>query len=169
MGFIMFVARKTQLQNKQNDVSFQLTSITNKLDHYKDLGAILSQDSVKLDDIASISPSLFSFGLGRLQGIDSAAAQRADMEMNMAMQSGMFGPNPDPQLQMITRQKMYENARKEFQRQLARELNEVEKDLQNKKTRLDTELTMIQQELQSLDQHIASGIKSQIGGYGLQG
>ena len=48
-------------------------------------------------------------------------------------------------------------------------LNEEEKSLQAKKTRLEALDAEIQQELQGMDQKIAGGIKSSISTYGLQG
>ena len=64
---------------------------------------------------------------------------------------------------------MYENARKELQKQLRARLNEEEKSLQSRKTRLDAELTIVQQELEKMDQQIGRGIKNQLSSYGLQG
>ena len=69
----------------------------------------------------------------------------------------------------ITRQKMYENARQEIQKELKIRLNQEEKTMQARKTRLEAEYAAIQQQLQGLDQSIAAGIKSQFGGYTLQG
>ena len=169
MGFIMALARKIQLQNKQTDVSFQLTSICNQLSDLKDFGSILAQDRVQITDIAAMPSSLFSLGLMNLTSLDNAAAQRAEAEFAMALNSGAFGPNPDPQTQMIAKQKMYENARKEVQKILTRQLNDKEKDLQNKKARLDADLNIIQQQLQSMDKMIAQGIQTQIGTFGVQG
>ncbi len=169
MGFIMFLARKIQLEHEQNNVQFQLTSISNKLQDYTNYVSILSSDSVQMADMASIPTTLFSQGLFELGNAHNQAVQIANAQMGQAQSSGMFGQNPNPQMMNITYQKLYENARKQIQKQLQARMNEEEKQLQTKKTMLDTRLTMITKELESLDQHIGSGIKSQISNYGLQG
>ena len=97
------------------------------------------------------------------------ALQISNAQFGQAMGSGMFGNNQNVQIQEVAKQKMYENARKQIQKQLAMKLNEEEKSLQAKKTRLEALDAEIQQELQGMDQKIAGGIKSSISTYGLQG
>lgn len=169
MGFLMFLARKISLQNQDNDIQYQLTTINNKLQDYTNYASILSQDSVSLSDISALPSSLFAQGMADLTNAHYQAMQISNTQFGQAMSSGMFGNNQNVQIQEVARQKMYENARKQIQKQLSMKLNEEEKSLQAKKTRLEALDAEIQQELQGMDQKIAGGIKSSISTYGLQG
>lgn len=169
MGFLVAFTRKIQLQNRDNDIQFQLGTISAKLQDLTSFASILSQDSVNLSDIAAIPASLFGDGFAYLQNAHNRALQMSDQMFNAAASSGMFGDASNQMVMEITRQKMYENARKEIQKELKIKLNEEEKHLQSRKTRLETEDAEIQQQLQGIDQRIAAGIKSSFGGYTLQG
>ncbi|MCR5266502.1 MAG: OmpH family outer membrane protein [Cyanobacteria bacterium RUI128] len=170
MGFLMLLARKIQLQNNLHDVQYQQTTVSNQLEDLTKYSSILSQDSIGIGDISTLPCSVFGDALYELQNIHNAASQIAGNEMNQAISSGMFGANASQQAQFIAHQKMYENARKQIQKQLQAKLNEKEKELQNKSTRLKALGEEYQAELQGMDQQISSGIKSQIGGgFGMQG
>ena len=168
MGFLMFLSRKISLQHQENNIQYQLTTINNKLNDYTSYASILAQDSVSLSDISSLPSSLFAQGMMDLQGAHFQALHISNNQFGQAINSGMFDPN-NMQMMQIAQQKMYENARKQIQRQLQMKLNEEEKSLQAKKTRLEALDAQIQQELQALDQRIAGGVKSSISTYGLQG
>lgn len=168
MGFLMFLSRKINLQNQENDISYQLTALNAKLNDLTKYASILQQDSVSLADMANIPASIFGQGLQELSMINNQAGQIAGAQMGQAIGSGMFPVN-NQNLQMIAHQKMYENARKELQKKLAARLNEEEKSMTARKTRLETQLTAIQQESQACTQQIGNGIKNQISTFGLQG
>jgi hypothetical protein len=168
MGFLMFLSRKIQLQNKESDISYQLTALNSKLEDYTKYASILQQDSISLSDIADMPSSLFSQGLTQLTAMNQQAAQIAGNQMAQAQSSGIFGTN-DQNMQIIAQQKMYENARAQLQKKLAAQLNEEEKSMTAKKTRLETELTEVQQEEQACTQQIANGVKNQISTFGLNG
>jgi len=168
MGFIMFLARKMQLNNQKSNYEYQLMSITNKLQDYTQFASILSQDSISMSDIASLPTSLFMTGMAELGQAHNMASNIAMNQYNMAMGSGMFGNMQNQNVQIILQQKLYENARRELQKQLRARMNEEEKSLQNQKDRLTTQIAVIEKELESMDQKIAGGIKNQVAGYGLQ-
>lgn len=169
MAFLMFLSRKISLQNQDNDIQYQLSTINSKLQDYTSYASILSQDSVSMTDIASMPSSLFSQGMADLTNAHYQALQISGNQYSQAVSSGMFGQTDNQYIQQVAQQKMYENARKQIQKQIQARLNEEEKSLQAKKTRLEALDAEIQQELQALDQRIASGIKSSISTYGLQG
>lgn len=169
MGFLMFLARKISLQNQDNDIQYQLSAVNSKLQEYTSYASILSQDSISLSDISSLPSSLFTQGMADLSNAHYQALQISNNQFGQAMSSGMFGQGGNQYIQQIAHQKMYENARKQIQKQLQARLNEEEKSLQAKKTRLEALDAQIQQELQAMDSRIANGVKSSISTYGLQG
>ena len=168
MGFLMFLSRKINLQNQENDITYQLTALNQKLNDLTKYASILQQDSISIADMADMPASIFGQGLQQLSYINNQAAQMAGAGMSQAMGTGMFTAD-NQNMQIIAQQKMYENARKQLQKQLAAKLNEEVKSMTAKKTRLETQLTEIQQEAQACTQQIGNGIKNQISGFGLQG
>ena len=168
MGFLMFLSRKINLINEENDLSYQLTALNAKLSDLTKYASILQQDSISIADMANIPASIFGQGLQQLSYINNQAAQIAGMEMSQAMGSGMFPAN-NQNIQIIAQQKMYENARKQLQKQLAAKLNEEEKSMTARKTRIETQLEAIRQEAQACTQQIGNGIKNQVSSFGLQG
>lgn len=169
MGFLMFLARKIQLEHQQNNIQYQLMGINSKLNNLTDYAAILAQDSVSATDIASLPTSLFSSGMAELTNAHYQALQISSAQYNQAMASGMFGQNVDPFIAQITQQKMYENARKQIQKQLQAKYNEEEKALQAKKTRLEAHAKQIELALQGIDQQISTGIQGTMSSFGLKG
>jgi len=169
MGFLVFLARKMTLQQRENNYRFQLDGLNQKLEDLTDYVSILSQDSVSATDLATIPSSLFSQGLSELTNAHLMASQIAEQQFNEAMASnGLYGQGNNPYIAELTKQKLYENARVQIQKQIRARMNEEEKSLQNKKLRLETQLKQIETELQAMDQNIASGIKNQISTFGLQ-
>jgi len=162
------MARKQHLQAESDNISFQLLKINQKMNDLSSYASILSQDAVSLEDIGAIPTSLFGQGLYDLQNFHNQALATANNEFAMANSSGVFGQNPNQYIQQIAHQKMYENARKQIQKSLTIRLNEQEKSLKNEKTRLEARDTMINKELESMDQKISQGIQSSISGYGLR-
>ena len=165
----MFLARKISLQHRENNINFQLVGIDQKLNDLTDYVSILSQDSISATDLATIPTSLFSQGMLELTNAHYMATQIAGQQFNEAVAAnGLYGQANNPYIVQLTQQKLYENARKQIQKQLQARMNEEEKALQNKKTRLETQLKQIQTELQAMDQNIANGIKNQVSTFGIQ-
>ena len=162
------LARKIQLEDRKNDVEYQLMSISQKLNDLTSFASILSQDSISAADMASIPSSLFMQGMGELANAHMYAEQQAQNNFNVAMSSGMFGENTDPYVQNLTMQKMYEDARRQYQKMLSAKLNEEEKSIQAKKARLDAQLAEIESELRGVEQRESKDVESSgIGRYGL--
>ena len=101
MGFLMFLSRKISLQHRESDLTYQLTSISSKLQDYTRFASILSQDTITLNDISDMPASIFQNGLANLNYINGAAAQIAQQNMAQAAGTGMFGGNQN--LQMMKR------------------------------------------------------------------
>ena len=169
MGFLMFLARKYSLIQRQNGINYQLMSINQQLNDYTDYVSILSQDSIDATDLANLPTSLFSQGLSDLTNATLAANQMASQQFNQAMAAnGLFGQANNQYIVQLTQQKLKENAFKQIQKQLQIRANQAEKKLGMKKVRLEAQLKEVETELQTIDQQIAGGIKAQISTFGLQ-
>ena len=168
MGFLMMLARKIQLQDRKNNLEYQITALNTKKDELISYASILSQDSVSLSDISSLPSSLFSQGMAELTNAHYQALQISQAQFSQAMASGMFGAGGNPQIEQITQQKMYENARKQIQKQLQVKLNEQEKAAAAKAARLQAQLSQIEKELEHVDEREAKDIQNSVCSYGLR-
>ena len=168
MGFLMMLARQIQLQDRKNNLEFQITKLNEQKDEMISYASILAQDSVTLSDISSLPSSLFSQGMTELMNAHYQAMNISQAQFAQAMSSGMFGDGSNVQLQQIAQQKMYENARKQIQKMMQMKLNEQEKKTAAKAARLQAELTQIEQELQAVSEREAKDIQTSTCTYGLR-
>ena len=168
MGILMMLARKMQLQDTKNNLEYQITALNTKKEDLIKYSSILAQDSISAVDIASIPPSLFMQGMGELAGGHMYAEQVAQNNFNQAMSSGLFGDGSDPYVQNLTMQKMYEDARKEYQKMISAKLNEQEKAAAAKATRLQALLSNTEKELEFVDQRLAKDAETSVSGYGIR-
>jgi len=169
MGFLLMLSRKIQLEDRLNNLEYQMTNLNAKLGDLTSFSSILAQDSVSLGDIANIPSSLFGQAMGELANADMFARQAADNNFNMAMSSGMFGQIDDPNVQAITWQKMYEDGRKQYQKMLQAKMNEEEKSMKAKQTRLQAQIDLTTKEIEKVEQRESQDIEKAVGGYGLRG
>lgn len=168
MGFLMMFARKIQLQQKVNNLEFQINALNQRKDEMISYASILSQDSVNLSDISSLPASLFCQGMNDLMGAHYQALNMSQAQFAQAMSSGMFGDGSNVQIQQIAQQKMYENARKQIQKQLQMRLNEQEKAASAKATRLQAELTLAEQQLQAVEERLGKNAQNSVCTFGLR-
>lgn len=165
----MFLARKMTLQQRSNNINYQLMAIDQELNRYTDYVSILSQDSIDITDLAGLPTSLFSQGLSDLSQAVYAANQIAGQQFQQAVATtGLYGQANNQYVVQLTQQKLKENAFEHIKKQLQMRANEAEKKLGMKKARLETQQKEIETELQAMDQNIANGIKAQISTFGLQ-
>ena len=73
-----------------------------------------------------------------------------------------------PQMQQIAYMKAYEQAREQIKKRIMAQLNEREKQLEMKKTKLESQLAAIEEEEKATTQRIQAGVQSQVSHYGLQ-
>ena len=172
MGMLLMTFRKMHLIQKKNNIEFQLTDLNQKLMDYQSLSTALANDSASLTDIASIPPSLFGSGINSLMMAHGAATQYANQAMGYMMSNGgsifaQFGDKA-PYMQQIAYMKAYEQGREQYKKRLMAQLNEKEKEMELKKTKLEAQLAQVEEEEKATTQRIQSGIQSQVSHYGLQ-
>lgn len=168
MGFLLMLSRKIQLQDKLNNLEYQVTTLNAQLGDLTTYCSILAQDSVSLGDLANIPSSLFGQAMGHLANADMFAQQVAQNNFNQAMSSGLFGQADNPYVQQITMQKMYEDGRKQYQKQLMALLNEQEKSKKQTVARLQAQIELTQKELEKVEQREAQDAEKSVCGYGLR-
>jgi len=170
MGCLLMLYRKMNLIQEQNDVQYQLVELNQKLTDYQSLSAALSNDSTSIADVATIPASLFGVGIDSMQMAHNQATQYANSAYAAASGQGIFnqaGMNTQ-QMMQIAYMKMYEQGRQEVKKRQEAALNEKEKQVTMKKTKLEVLDASISEELKAMDGKIQSGIQQSVSHYGLQ-
>ena len=170
MGMLLMMFRKMHLIQKKNNIEFQLTDLNQKLMDYQSLSAALANDSTSITDLASIPPSLFGSGLNTLMMAHYASDQYAQQAMGYMNSNSIFTQFGDnaPYMQKLAYMKAYEKAQEQYKKRIMAQLNEKEKQMELKKTKLEALLAQIEEEEKSTTQRIQSGVQSQVSHYGLQ-
>ncbi len=170
MGMLLMMFRKMHLIQKKNNIEFQLTDLNQKLMDYQSLSAALANDSTSITDLASIPPSLFGSGLNTLMMAHYASDQYAQQAMGYMNSNSIFTQFGDnaPYMQRLAYMKAYEKAQEQYKKRIMAQLNEKEKQMELKKTKLEALLAQIEEEEKATTQRVQSGIQSQVSHYGLQ-
>ena len=170
MGMLLMMFRKMHLIQKKNNIEFQLTDLNQKLMDYQSLSAALANDSTSITDLASIPPSLFGSGLNTLMMAHYASDQYAQQAMGYMNSNSIFTQFGDnaPYMQKLAYMKAYEKAQEQYKKRIMAQLNEKEKQMELKKTKLEALLAQIEEEEKATTQRVQSGIQSQVSHYGLQ-
>ena len=171
MGMLLMMFRKLNLIQRKNNIEFQLTDANQQLLDYQNTSSALSNDSVSITDLASVSPSLFGPTLNHLMMAHGAATQYAEQSMAYMNSNSIFQQYGDqaPQMQQIAYMKAYESAREQVKKRIMAQLNQKEKQLEMKKTRLETQLAAIEKEEEGVSQRLQKGVEHQVAHYGLGG
>ena len=137
--------------------------------YYLKTDFLKSNDSVSITDLASVSPSLFGSTLNELSMAHGAATQYTEQSMAYMNSNSIFQQYGDqaPQMQQIAYMKAYESAREQIKKRIMAELNQKEKQLEMKKTRLETQLAAIEKEEEGVSQRLQKGVEHQVAHYGL--
>ena len=72
-------------------------------------------------------------------------------------------------MQQIAYMKAYEQGREQIKKRIQAQLNEKEKQIQMKKTKLEAQLACIEEELKGISQRLPQEVSNSISHYGLQG
>lgn len=169
MGILLMTYRKLNLLQQQNDYEYQLEQLNQKLMDYQSMSSTLANDSVSMTDVASMPASLFGVGIDSMMLAHNQATQYAGSAYQAAASQGIFGQAGmnTPQMQQIAYMKFYEQGRQEAKKRQEAALNEKEKQIQIKKTKLEALLESTKEELQSMNGIMQNDIKSSVSHYGL--
>ena len=170
MGMLLMMFRKLNLIQRKNNIEFQLTDANQQLLDYQNTAAALSNDSVSITDLASVSPSLFGPTLNHLMIAHGEATQYAEQTMMYLNSNSIFQQYGDqaPQMQQIAYMKAYESAREQAKKRIMAQLNQKEKQMEMKVKKLETQLAAIEEEEKATTQRLQNAIPNQVSHYGLQ-
>ena len=165
MAILMFTARKHDLVSQQFRYQARLQELTRKLSDLQQYAANIADGSVSMFDMMNTPSSMFGRSMMYMNYSHNMAVQNAQMNyMGMQPMIAQQIAQMDPQSQMMyqqwIQQNLYKQERERFAKIEAKLLNEQEKEIMQEKEKIESQLKMIEAELQSVRQAEEAGIKA---------
>ena len=141
--------------HRRNDVNYRLMELTRKLSDLQQYSANIADGSVSMSDMMNTPGSMFGRQMMFMNYAHNAALFGA--QQNMAMMQPQIAMQmqqmPDPNMQMMYRnwifQNLYKQQREQVAKQEAKLLNAQEKEIEKEKAKLETQLKLLEQEYQA--------------------
>ena len=157
MSLLIFAYRKLDITRQKSDLNYRLMQLTQKLSDLQQYAANIADGSVSMSDMLNTPGTMFGRQMMYMQYAHNGALFGAQQKMAMmqpmiAMQMQQMGNNPAYQ-QMYQNwifNSLYEQERQRMGKQEQKLLNEQEKQIQAEKLKLETQLKMLDQELEAL-------------------
>lgn len=156
MSLLVFAYRKIDINRRLLDANYRLTEISKKLMDLQQYAANIADGSVSTSDMVNTPSSQFGRQLMYMQyshntALFGAQQKMAMMQPSLAMQMQQM---PNPQYQQMYQQwvfnNMYNQERERIGKQEQKLLNEQEKQMTAEKQKIETQVKLLEQELQSV-------------------
>lgn len=158
MSLLIFAYRKLDINRQRSDLNYRLMEITKKLSDLQQYASNIADGSVSMSDMMNTPASMFGRQLMYMQyahnGALFGAQQKMAMMQPMIMQQMQQMPNPQYQAmyQQWIFKNLYNQERERMGQQEQKLLNEQEKQIQAEKTKIETQLKLLDQEYDSCKQ-----------------
>lgn len=166
MSLLIFAYRKLDITRQKSDLNFRLMQITQKLSDLQQYASNIADGSVSMSDMLNTPSSMFGRQLMYMQyahngALFGAQQKMALMQPQIAMQMQAMGNNPQYQqmYQQWIFRSLYAQERERMGKQEQKLLNEQEKQIQAEKMKIETQLKMLDQELESVKQGEDAAVK----------
>lgn len=165
MGLLIFAYRKLDIIHRKNELQYRLMNLTRKLSDLQQYAANIADGSVSMNDMMNTPSSMFGRQMMFMQYAHNGALFGAKQKFGMmqpmiAMQMQQM---QDPNMQMMYQQwifkNLYDQERERMGKQEAKLLNEQEKQIQQEKVKLETQLKLLEQEYEACKQGEENEIK----------
>ena len=165
MGLLIFAYRKLDIIHRKNELQYRLMNLTRKLSDLQQYAANIADGSVSMNDMMNTPSSMFGRQMMFMQYAHNGALFSAQQKFGMmqpmiAMQMQQM---QDPNMQMMYQQwifkNLYDQERERMGKQEAKLLNEQEKQIQQEKVKLETQLKLLEQEYEACKQGEENEIK----------
>ncbi len=165
MSLLIFAYRKLDIMHQKSDLNYRLMNLTRKLSDLQQYASNIADGSVSMSDMMNTPGSMFGRQLMYMQYAHNGAlfgAQQnyAMMQPQIAMQMQQI---QDPNMQMMYQQwifkNLYDQQREKIAKHEAKLLNEQEKEIQAEKAKIETQLKLLDQELESCKEGEKSAIE----------
>lgn len=158
MSLLIFAYRKLDIMQRKSDLNYRLMNLTRKLSDLQQYAANIGDGSVSMSDMMNTPGSMFGRQLMYMQYAHNTALFGAQQQMQMmqpqiAMQmSQMQDPNMQAMYQQWIFKNLYDQQREQIGKQESKLLNEQEKQIQAEKAKIETQLKLLDQELEACKQ-----------------
>lgn len=165
MAILMFIARKHDLIHQQYLYQKKLQDITRKISDMQQYAANIADGTVSMYDMMNTPSSMFGRTMMYMNYSHNMAVQNAQMNFMgmqpmLTQQMTQMDPNSQMMYQNWIQQSLYKQERERMAKIEAKLLNQQEKEMMQEKTKIEAQLKMIEQELESVKQAEESGIKA---------
>ena len=157
MSLLIFAYRKLDITRQKSDLNYRLMQLTQRLSDLQQYASNIADGSVSMSDMLNTPGSMFGRQMMYMQYAHNGALFGAQQKMAMmqpmiAMQMQQVGNNPQYQ-QMYQNwifNNLYDQERQRMGKQEQKLLNEQEKQIQAEKLKIETQLKLLDQELESV-------------------
>ena len=144
MSFLIFAYRKLDIMQRKSDLNYRLMNLTRKLEDLQQYAANIADGSVSMSDMMNTPGSMFGRQLMYMQYAHNASLFGAQQQMQ--------DPNMQAMYQNWIFKSLYDQQREQIGKQETKLLNEQEKQIQAEKAKLETQLKLLDQELEACKQ-----------------
>ena len=165
MSLLIFAYRKLDIMHRKNDLNYRLMNLTRKLSDMQQYAANIADGSVSMSDMMNTPSSMFGRQMMYMQyahngALFGAQQKMAMMQPQIAMQmQQMQDPNYQVMYQQWIFKSLYDQERERMGKQETKLLNEQEKQIQAEKAKLETQLKLLDQELEACKQGEDAAVK----------
>ncbi len=165
MSLLIFAYRKLDIMRQKSDLNYRLMTITQKLNDLQQYAANIADGSVSMSDMMNTPGSMFGRQLMYMNYAHNMAVFGAQQQMSalgpqIQMQMSQMGnPMYQQMYQNWIFRSLYDQQRQIIGKQEQKLLNEQEKQIQAEKAKIETQLKMLDQELESCKEGEKAGIQ----------
>ena len=160
MSLLVFAYRKIQILRQKNDLNYRLMQLNQKLEDLQHYASNIADGSVSMSDMMNTPASMFGRTMmymtyshnGALQNAQQQMQQMMMMPQVQAQMQQMQDPNQQMMYQNWIFDNLYKQQREQFGKVEQKLLNEQEKEIQQEKAKLETQLKMLEAEFDSTKQ-----------------
>ncbi len=154
MSLLIFAYRKLDINRRKSDLNYRLMELTRKLSDLQQYAANIGDGSVSMSDMMNTPSSMFGRQLMFMQYAHNGSLFGAQQKFAMiqpiiAAQMQQIQPEMQQMYQNWIFKNLYDQERERMGKQEAKLLNEQEKQIQAEKMKIETQLKLLDQELQA--------------------
>lgn len=154
MSLLIFAYRKLDINRRKSDLNYRLMELTRKLSDLQQYAANIGDGSVSMSDMMNTPSSMFGRRLMFMQYAHNGSLFGAQQKFAMiqpiiAAQMQQIQPGMQQMYQNWIFKNLYDQERERMGKQEAKLLNEQEKEIQAEKMKVETQLKLLDQELQA--------------------
>ena len=164
MALLMFTSRKHFLISRKFELERLLTEKTRRLSDMQQYSANISDGSVSIFDMTNVPCSMFQRTMLFMNYSHNMAVQNAQMNFTamqpiVAQQTAQMGPQSQMMYMQWIQQNLYKQERERFAKIEEKVLNAQEKEMMLEKEKIESQLKMVETELESVKEAEKKGIE----------